>query len=444
MKILAAVLALIAACAHQLAAADTAALTERTRQTLMYGIDSQVLDAIQTLKTGQNTGFTRELGEILSGQRSAAVRKAVLDLFLEQKLKEGEGPARQILTGWQDAPADLLVAAVRYLAFTGGAGLADALSPLIDATDASVASAAIDALGKTGSAAAAALLVARLKSADFPDARKSTVILALGELKDKQAVEALMEIAKGQDQDKVRRLYAADALGKIGDPRALPVLKAMYDEPDALVRLYSASALARFGLDSVFPVLIQALRDEDWKVREQAAKALARPLASGQAESAVPILVYKAESDPVRQVRIASIQALGEIGGDVSIKALVAIYAGSEHSLESREAALSIVSKKSLSAGLDAARGVINDEWKSYDQRAIEFTARVLSTVSSPELKDIFVRFLESQDAAVRSYGCRGIAENHFSDLRERVRLISEKDPNAGTRKEAELSLSKL
>jgi hypothetical protein len=89
-------------------------------------------------------------------------------------------------------------------------------------------------------------------------------------------------------------------------------------------------------------------------------------------------------------------------------------------------------------------RSVINDEWKSYDQRALESTAKVLSTVNAAELKDIFVHFLESPDAAVRSYGCRGIAENHFSDLRERLRLISEKDPNPGTRKEAELSLARL
>ena len=444
MKVLAAALALLAACAHPLAAADTAALAERTRQTLLYGIDSQVLDAIQSLKASRDTGFTKELSEILSGERSAAVRKAVLGLFLDQKVKEGEGAARQILTGWQDAPSDVLVAAVQYLAFTGGTGLADALSPLVDSTDGAVASAAIDALGKTGNAATVTLLAAKLKSTDFPDARKSAVILALGNLKDSQAVDVLMTIAKSQDEDKVRRMYAADALGKIGDPRALPVLKAMYDEQDALIRLYAASALSRFGLDSVFPILIQALRDENWKVREQSAKALARPLSSGQASTAVPILTYKAESDPISQVRIASIQALGEIGGDAPMKALLAIYAGSDRPLESREAALGIVVQKSLSSGLDVVRSVISDEWKSYDQRALESTAKVLSTVSSAELKDIFVHFLESPDATVRSYGCRGIAQNHFSDLRERLRLISEKDPDPGTRKEAELSLAKL
>ena len=444
MKILTAALVMLAVNASCLHAADTAAAREQTRQTLLYGIDSQVLDVIQVLKAGHDSGFTRDLADILAGKRSAAVREAVLELFLEQKTKEGEGTAREILSGWQDAPPALVVADVRYLASTGSNGLADALAPLVDATDGTVATAAIEGLGKTGNAASVALLIARLNSQDFPDARKSPVILALGELKDARAADALMSIAKSQDEEKVRRMYAADSLGKIGDPRALPVLQAMFEEQDALVRLYAASALARFSLDSVFPILIQALRDENWKVREQSAKSLSRQLSSSQSATAVPILTYKAESDPVSQVRLASIQALGEIGGDGVISSLVAIYAGPNHPLESREAALSVVTRKSPSSSLDAVRKVIKDEWNSYDKRTLESTAKVLSTVNAPELRDIYVRFLESTDAVVRSYACRGIAENHFSDLRERLKLISEKDPNPATRKEAELSLAKL
>ena len=104
MKALAAALALLAACAHPLPAADNAALAERTRQTLLYGIDSQVLDVIQSLRAAHDTSFTKELGEILSGDRSAAVRKAVLGLFMDQKAREGEGAARQILAGLAGCP----------------------------------------------------------------------------------------------------------------------------------------------------------------------------------------------------------------------------------------------------------------------------------------------------------------------------------------------------
>ena len=48
------------------------------------------------------------------------------------------------------------------------------------------------------------------------------------------------------------------------------------------------------------------------------------------------------------------------------------------------------------------------------------------------ELREFYVRFLGSADPVVRSYGARGIAGNHFSDLRDKVKDISEKDPNPG------------
>ena len=65
-------------------------------------------------------------------------------------------------------------------------------------------------------------------------------------------------------------------------------------------------------------------------------------------------------------------------------------------------------------------------------------------SVKSGDLKDLFVRFLDSTSPVVRSYGLRGIGANGFSDLKERVKKMSEQDPNPGTRQEAARSLAKL
>jgi HEAT repeat protein len=218
----------------------------------------------------------------------------------------------------------------------------------------------------------------------------------------------------------------------------------MVAENDALIRLYAASALSHFGLDEVFPNLIQGLRDENAKVREQSAKALARQLSGSQAGTAVPILSYKAEFDPEPIVRIASIQALGAIGGDAPNTTLLKIYSGADHPLDSREAALGILAAKSLSSSLESIRAVIAREWGSFDTRVLQSTARVLSTVKGSDLKDIFARLLDSPDPVVRSYSVRGIAANGFSDLKDRVKKMSEQDPNPGTRREAALSLAKF
>lgn len=440
------VLAALVLCLVPLAvfAADTPSVKEQTRQTLLYGIDSQVLEVIQALAKQNETTYTRELAQALNENTSPGVQKAVFDLFKDQKLRDGEERAKSVLAAWQDAREPVLIAAIQYLAAIHSAGLAAALPPVVDAGSNAAALAAVQALGTTDDAIAADLLVSRLTSADFPDARKNECILALGALGKPVAVDALLAIAANTDEEKTRRMYCADSLGRIGDVRALPVLRSMLAENDALIRLYAASALAHFGLDEVFPSLIQGLRDENVRVRQQSAKALARPLSPSQAGTAVPVLSYKAEFDPEPTVRVAAIEALGVIGSDTAMKVLLKIYSGADHRLDSREAALGILVSKSLSGTMDAIQAVISAEWRSFDPRTLQSTARVLSTARSAALREIFVHLLDCPDPVVRSYSVRGIAGNGFSDLKDRVRKMSEQDPNPGTRREAALALEKF
>jgi HEAT repeat protein len=93
---------------------------------------------------------------------------------------------------------------------------------------------------------------------------------------------------------------------------------------------------------------------------------------------------------------------------------------------------------------LPAITKVVDDEWKAYDTHTLESTAKVVSTVRAPELRNLLVHFLDNPDPVVRSYGARGIALNGFSDLKERLNGIAKNDPNPGTRKEAELAAGKL
>jgi HEAT repeat protein len=434
---------LVPALSARAASADTTA-ADRTRQTLLYGIDSQVMDVLTGLRTTWDSEFTPQLVTILTDKRSTELQTAVLEIFRDQGIKDGEAPARAVVDGWEGAPSDLAVAAIRYLASIKSEGLAAKLAPIVDSQDNGLATAAIAGLGQAGDSSSTTLLLAKLASLDYPESRKSDIILALGNLKDKAAVDALVAIVKNTDEERIRRLYAADALGKIGDPRALPVLRDMFGEKEALERQYAASALARFDVSTVFDSLIQALRDEDAKVRESSANALARPLSPAQTSAAVPILSYKAEMDPASQVRIASIKALGELGTDAALRELLSIYSTPTRPLDSRETALNVLVKKALAMTLPAITKVVDDEWKAYDTHTLESTAKVVSTVRAPELRNLLVHFLDNPDPVVRSYGARGIALNGFSDLKERLNGIAKNDPNPGTRKEAELAAGKL
>jgi HEAT repeat protein len=442
--IVAALAALLAAGPSAFAADDQAQAVERVRQTLLYGIDSQVLETVQRIQSTRDGRFTKELATVLTQTRSADLKKAILGVFEDQGLKEGEATARQIVADTEHPTGDLLMEAIHYLSVIKAAGIAPLLIPLIDSPDRAVASEAIRTCGTTGDAACAAALETKLKSPDFPDAKRPDVILALGELKDQKAVDDLIAIAKNTDNDKIQRVYAADALGKIGDARAMPVLKAMFDEKDALVRAYAASALAHFSVTDVFPMLIQGLKDDDWKVREQCAKALTGTLSPGEADSALPILEYKAHYDPVSQVRVAAIKAIGAMGGSRGEDTLAALYQGAGFPPETRENALKALAARSVSRAVDAAKAVMAAEGKNTDQRPIEATARVLSEAKGAGLRDVFATMLSSPDAVVRAYAARGVGANGFSDLKDRLKDMSQKDPSPLVQREAEKALAKL
>jgi len=70
-------------------------------------------------------------------------------------------------------------------------------------------------------------------------------------------------------------MSAAEALGAIGDPRAIEPLTAVLNEDaDEQVRAYAAEALGKIDDSRVVEPLIAALRDEESSVRDEAVKAL--------------------------------------------------------------------------------------------------------------------------------------------------------------------------
>ncbi|RKY41050.1 MAG: hypothetical protein DRP85_07295, partial [Candidatus Makaraimicrobium thalassicum] len=103
--------------------------------------------------------------------------------------------------------------------------------------------------------------------------RRLTVLDILGEMGDARAVGPITKVLLNDGVDIYRR-EAAVALGNIGDKRAVEALiEALKDENDE-VRRYAARALGKISDERAAEPLVQALKDEDLRVRESAAEAL--------------------------------------------------------------------------------------------------------------------------------------------------------------------------
>lgn len=127
---------------------------------------------------------------------------------------------------------------------------------------------------------AAELLQAFEESKQWPDRLvRRYLVLAMGRLGDPQAVPVLratLAQPEGGGDDVATRLYALWALGAIADPAGLPELLAAAGHADAGVRKAAIHALGAFRDEASRDALRRALADAAADVRWNAALALAR------------------------------------------------------------------------------------------------------------------------------------------------------------------------
>ena len=94
----------------------------------------------------------------------------------------------------------------------------------------------------------------------------------LAATRDPAAVEALLDALR--DRHDLVRVASADALGNIGDPRALaPLMQAALRDPAPVVRSQAAMASAQLSAADAGNVLVSALRDPDYATRLRALEA---------------------------------------------------------------------------------------------------------------------------------------------------------------------------
>jgi HEAT repeat protein len=113
---------------------------------------------------------------------------------------------------------------------------------------------------------------------DDPRVRRY-LALAMGRLKDPRAVPLLIEALDedpGQAADAETQIYALWALGAIADPAALPALMQAAKSSDPGLRKTAVHALGSFPGDASRAALAEALQDAVEDVRWNAAIALAR------------------------------------------------------------------------------------------------------------------------------------------------------------------------
>jgi HEAT repeat protein len=126
-------------------------------------------------------------------------------------------------------------------------------------------------LGKLGDSAAVPPLIRLLSANDFHT--RAAAARALGQLEATEAVPALLDSVDRGPED-VMRSWAIDALGKIGNHKAVPKLVEVLGGPHEGLRRTAAAALGAIGDDWAIPALEEAAPKESFFTRRLFRRAI--------------------------------------------------------------------------------------------------------------------------------------------------------------------------
>ncbi len=231
-------------------------------------------------------------------------------------------------------------------------------------------------------------------------------MMALGEMREKAAVDPILGILT-KDYPPVKA-SATIALGKIGDERAVEVLrKEMKDGDSEYVKGGSAIALGRIGDESSVPYLIDRLRDPKIRVRSSAALALGEIGSETAVKPLIEILETGKSSEGKKNnsmnanadVRKSAVLALGEIGSTDATETLIGILTDEGETLEVRTAAASALGNIEDPRAVETLKQVLDDKTMHESIRNEAFLA--FSKTKDQETAEVLIEKLGDKEFGV-------------------------------------------
>jgi len=148
--------------------------------------------------------------------------------------------------------------------------------------------------------------------------KKILFIQVLGNRGDKQALPALLAIAKSGD--KAARIAAIRAVTEIPDASSVPTLMDLLKDPAAEIAQAAQLSVASLQCPAADAAVAAMLNQPDAKMRALAVDLIGQRRAAG----ATPTLLKTAE-DADESIRIASIKVLGDLGTAAELSAMVGV-----------------------------------------------------------------------------------------------------------------------
>ena len=388
---------------------------QQWRETLLYGINSEIVDLLPTLTDNRESDLAPEVIELFQSSNNSDVLVAAATYLREMELPDGHDRGKTIVRDEFTRGDELVTQVMLYLRETGASmdpETQEALLRIAEDRSTVVAIGAVRLMGAAGTPSS--VLIDLYRSDELTDDVRGRILIELGERGDPEVYDFVTEIIREDEEARTNlQRFAVDTLGKLGDPRGLPTILAQFDSDDALTRAYAVSALTNFDTPESNEALISALRDEFWRVRVAALEAIKER----NLTDAAPAVLYKARQDPERQVRLAAISTMARLDTADGWELLEERVLSDRTALEERSAILDVMMNERLGRSVDLILQVMEQEWDKENSRVLDVIGRIASRVEDQRIEPVAARLLDHPNYILQIYGARAVGRSRLPGL---------------------------
>jgi len=411
---------------------DSAKMAQQRRDTIQYGIDSEIINLINTLDGEKNGDFNADLATLLAESRSPKLRSAIVGFFADLQWNGAEKSALSIVADRDLNDPGLVFAALSYLAAIRSKEALRFSTDIVKEDNKKLMPAVVRLLGRAGGAAEEDQLLAWLDSDSFDQNLKEEAIKALGEIGSAKAAARLNKLIEDPEGSKMSRIFACQSLARIKDSSSVASLVKAANGDDPNVRAAAVEVLAAFSTPEADSAIVQALRDSFVGVRLAACKGVG----SRKIASAFPFLRYKATSDPEEAVKTEAYRSLALLGGQAFSFLLERVQDQSESDVV-RALCFGLLARKDPGS-IHSLAVVLTKESASNDRALYTSFAREIANASdAPDAGSLAMLLLGDKDYLIRIAGIEWIRKNKAGALRPQLEQLAKSDPSEMIRKRA-------
>lgn len=406
---------------------------ENRKETIKFGIESEIVSLIKDLIDNDDPRFSEDLYELFYKTKSVQVREKIIEYFTKQKDPCIEDYAVEILMDPYDTKDSTVELLFRYVSEVKTVQASPCVLKLLESEDETYFSAALSAIGEIGGEAEAEYLVEYLDRDDLSLNQRQSLMKVLGKLKAVNTFDKLAEICQDEEENSFVRAYAAQAIGEMKKPEALPILVKLFEVSDPNFRVCVIKGISNFTEKEAQDVIIQGIKDGHWKVRQEAIESCDKM----QIADAVPYIIYRAKNDPERVIKNKCYEVLSKSKNADAIKFLIERITEKKVDDYARGKACEVL-LKNTDAGrkeiAELALEIVKDDTKKPLRYSI---GKEIAKNPSSQFAEVSVEYMNSKDAQTCAIGIDMYATGRYSGAEAKIKEISENEKAGANHRKA-------